>query len=353
MPMGKGFAITSDHELGAMVLAGYERYTKPYERVGTYPSAGLPRLKITAIANDAVATLLSLAYSTRPTEQSKTVLGLILGTGCNAAVPMKLQALGLTKWLPNHFDPRSTEVVVNTELTIRGAAGPLREMELITRWDKALDKDSPKPGFQPFEQMTAGSYLGEIVRLVVLEWYTNGLRFDKACLPAAFLERNGLTTTFLAQTVATVTEPQVLSSKLRNITGLEDSQHWMWTAELAAAVLEAERAVLRRSAALIGAAIMGLLLCSGDVVLEQSNTHGLENTRKLGSNSPAPQNLIVAYCGGLICLYPSYKEQIQEYLDALLVGLLPECSHIRIVLQEASEGGVVGAAVLSATTIEH
>ncbi|MCJ1477639.1 hypothetical protein MMC13_006312 [Lambiella insularis] len=354
MPMGKGFAIASDHNLGAMVLMGYERYTRPYKKNKMHTSSGLPKLKITAIANDAVATLVSLAYSTRRMQRSKTVLGLILGTGCNAAVSMKLQALGPVKWPPKHLDPHTTEVIVNTELTIQGAAGPLHELDLITRWDKTLDANGTNPGFQPFEQMTAGAYLGELTRLIIFDWCTKGLQFDGACLPVNLRQQNALTTTWLAQAVATAREPQSLTIALKSISGLEDSPHWTWTVELAAALLEAERIVLRRSAALIAAAIMGLLLCSGDVTLEHLTVDGPEVAEKLDSDTAVTagaQNLIVAYCGGLICLYPGYREQVQEFLDALIVGLFPKGSSIKVLLQEASEGGVIGAGVLSATTM--
>ncbi len=44
-----------------------------------------------------------------------------------------------------------------------------------TSYDKTIDEDSPKPGEQAYEKMSAGLYLGEIYRLVLLELHSKGL----------------------------------------------------------------------------------------------------------------------------------------------------------------------------------
>ncbi|KAK2803476.1 hypothetical protein FQN49_008873, partial [Arthroderma sp. PD_2] len=83
MPMGKGFAITSDLNLGKILLAGYDRHTRrPYG--SDEPSAkrrrrfALPKLKIAAITNDTVATLASLAYMVKSLPNSRVAMGLIV-----------------------------------------------------------------------------------------------------------------------------------------------------------------------------------------------------------------------------------------------------------------------------------
>ena len=87
MPMGKGFAITSNLNLGTMLLAGYERHTKEALNGRQEPLTKskkkfrLPRLKISAIANDTVATLASLAYTVKSIPNSRVAMGLIVGTG--------------------------------------------------------------------------------------------------------------------------------------------------------------------------------------------------------------------------------------------------------------------------------
>lgn len=39
----------------------------------------------------------------------------------------------------------------------------------LTKYDIIIDRDSPRPGQQAFEKMTAGLYLGEIFRLALLD----------------------------------------------------------------------------------------------------------------------------------------------------------------------------------------
>ena len=77
LPMGKGFAITSNLNLGEMLLAGYSRHCTPptqEEQPDQYPaSALLPRINVAAITNDTVATLISLAYVFKPSPTSRVV----------------------------------------------------------------------------------------------------------------------------------------------------------------------------------------------------------------------------------------------------------------------------------------
>ncbi len=42
-----------------------------------------------------------------------------------------------------------------------------------TPYDITIDKDSPRPGQQSFEKMIAGLYLGELIRLVLVDLHDN------------------------------------------------------------------------------------------------------------------------------------------------------------------------------------
>jgi len=127
-------------------------------------------IRITALLNDAVATLLSHAF-TRP----MTRMGLICGTGTNATCLCPTQYLSDEKY--HHEDgARAWEefVLVNTEWSMFGG-GELP----VTDYDRIVDQESPMPGFQPFEQMVSGRYIGEIVRLVCLDGFAkNAWSFD-------------------------------------------------------------------------------------------------------------------------------------------------------------------------------
>src|SRR5436190_901706 len=220
MPMGKGFAISSDLNLRSILLAGYERHTRrPY---GTEePSAkrrrlfALPRLKIAAITNDTVATLSSLAYLVKSLPNSRVAMGVIVGTGCNATIPMKLSDLHESK--AKHVssrNPDAVETVVNTEWTINGAAAPLQELNITTKWDVELDRACARPGFQPFEYMTGGRYIGELVRIILFDYLTNIKGLSRETLPPNLVQEYALTTTYISSVVAQTPSDRTLVDKL-------------------------------------------------------------------------------------------------------------------------------------------
>ncbi|KAL1969930.1 hypothetical protein VTN77DRAFT_7440 [Rasamsonia byssochlamydoides] len=105
MPTGKGFALTSALNLRQALLDGYERHTRRSdEDPDSMPAKRqkrccLPKLKIAVMTNDTVATLASLAYSIRSLPNTRVVMGLIVGAGCNAAVPMRIADLHESKTL--------------------------------------------------------------------------------------------------------------------------------------------------------------------------------------------------------------------------------------------------------------
>lgn len=114
-----------------------------------------------ALLNDSDACLLSQAYS-YPT----TRFGLILGTGLNMAAYMPVSSMSLPKFgeRPSGWFHTANHVIVNTEMSMFGT-GVLP----LTRWDKELNKNHSRPGFQPMEYMVSGMYLGEIARLAIVE----------------------------------------------------------------------------------------------------------------------------------------------------------------------------------------
>lgn len=114
-----------------------------------------------AIINDSAATLLSRAY-----RDDSTRLALILGTGTNAAIHLPISALARTKFgqRPRSWHEKAKHVVVNTELSMFG-----KGIFPTTRWDDCLNKTHMQPDYQPFEHLISGRYLGEIVRLILVE----------------------------------------------------------------------------------------------------------------------------------------------------------------------------------------
>jgi hexokinase len=390
--MGKGFAITSNLNLRNILLNGYEKHTRRPDDEDEPSSKrrklfALPKLKIQAITNDTVATLASLAYAVKSLPNSRVAMGIIVGTGCNATIPMKLSELHESKAKSvNAMEPSAVETVVNTEWTISGAAPPLRELNITTKWDEELDRACARPGFQPFEYMTGGRYIGELIRLILFDYLTNVAGLSKRILPANLIQEYALTTTYISDNVARARSDQDLAKELNQSLPTPESSDWRWDARTAGAFRKIARTVQGRSAGLIAAAVIGLLACCREIELkEDSNTNTPENAASPQSNgdTPAPdaaaapsllsnnvhghvvpvlqptsadwqsgpEELVVAYTGGIIQHYPQFKEMCQQYIDRLIMRTGPQRGGKSVFLREASDGGVIGAGVLAGMVV--
>ncbi|CDH53982.1 probable glucokinase [Lichtheimia corymbifera JMRC:FSU:9682] len=149
--MGKGFVLSDieGNDLATLFHQGFQR-------------KGL-NVIVTALVNDTIGALVAHAYS-----NPQARVGFIYGTGVNAAYPEKVSRmikLNVAEWRDT-----TTEMLVNTELDIFGSDG---EYLPRTRFDHALDASHAQPGFQPYEKMMSGAYLGELVRLVVVDLVTH------------------------------------------------------------------------------------------------------------------------------------------------------------------------------------
>ncbi|KAL5337723.1 hypothetical protein BJX70DRAFT_225591 [Aspergillus crustosus] len=391
MPMGKGFAITSDLNLRKILLSGYEKHTRRPDDEDEPSSKrrkvfALPKLKISAITNDAVATLASLAYAVKSLPNSRVAMGIIVGTGCNATIPMKLSALHEAKVKHvRRSNPHTSQIIVNTEWTISGVLPPLKELDIITKWDDILDAASARPGFQPFEYMTGGRYIGELIRIIFTDYLTEFTGVSAAALPANLTKGYALTTSYISDKVARARSDEELAAEL-NRSLPPPSDTWLWDATSAGVFRKVARTVQRRSAGIIAAAVVGLLACAGEIELrldspeasppesyaaspETDSYTGLSPHLKStglslnGSRGPivpiispsppppdwqsGPEELVVAYTGGIIQHYPNFKETCQQFIDRLIMRTGPQKSGKSVFLREASDGGVIGAGVLA------
>lgn len=387
MPTGKGFNIASDLDLGSTLLEGYERHTRA--AVGadsTSPRSKrrklgpLPRLRIAAITNDTIATLTSLAYCVKSLPNSRVVAGIIVGTGCNATIPMKFADLGPSKAASiKDSTPNATETVVNTEMTIAGACGPLKS--ITTKWDRELDAACARPGFQPLEYMTGGRYIGELIRIIFFDYMTKVHRpqIPQASLPAMVVHSYSFTTTFVSQVVARARSDTELAGELKRRIPPPESSNWAWTAHSAGALRKVAFLVQMRSAGLIAAATAGLLTTVGEITLHDpavmkarnndiggtssttsptlaSDQHTLVHRNGKDASQPFsgfnswqsdPEELVIAYTGGIIQHYPNFKEQCQRYIDRLVMRAGPQEGGKSVLLREARDGGIIGAGVLA------
>lgn len=349
--MGKGFAITSKLDLAKQLLMGYNCSSSP----------SLPRIKIVAICNDAVATLVSFVYQFRRDPRRKAAMGLIVGTGCNATIPLPLSRLHPDKRPPlkqpstrlSSLDPK---VTVNTEWTIKGASAPLHNLKFITHWDRVLDSLGEMPGFQPFEYMTAGRYLGELGRLIVLDYFTNHLSIPANSLPPKLLQRHGLSTSFLGNLGPhlSLTQSSIIEQLNTELPPDTTSDGFTWTSETADILLRIAKAVQVRAAGMTAAAIIGLLACASDLNFPPSppplknGTSPSTAKRKAATDSEIDE-LMVGYTGGCIQHFQDYLEDCQGFLDAVMQQEFGDLAVPRVVLMPCHDGGIIGAGILAGT----
>lgn len=114
---------------------------------------------------------------------------MIQGTGTNAACICQISSIK-KKEFPSDFPE---VMIVNTEWSIMGA-----EFLPLTQYDKLLDEQSDLPGFQTFEKMTSGMYLGELVRLVTVDYVKNFGLFGGE-LPRRLETKYSFKTTYMSE----------------------------------------------------------------------------------------------------------------------------------------------------------
>jgi hexokinase len=347
MAMGKGFATDANLDLAKQLRIGYEKKRQ----------ADLPGIEIVAICNDTSATLVSFAYQMKVVPRRKAAMALIVGTGCNATIPLALSKLhpkkrpAQLKVLDDSEALSDPKITVNTEWTINGAAPPLHELQFITDWDRTLDAECDNPGFQPFEFMTAGRYLGELGRIIAVEYFTKHLKIPKMSLPHKLQEQYALPTTFLGKLRHSLSQPSALTQLETELPASTGPDAWQWTTEAADALYHIAKAVQVRAAGMVAAATIGLLACADEI------RFSLDSTREAVNGEAAPMatlerdvdELLVGYTGGCIVHFQDYRDDCQAFLDAIMETEFGHSPVPRVVLEPCHDGGIIGAGILAGT----
>jgi hexokinase len=269
-----------------------------------------------SIVNDSSATLLSLAY-----EDPSTRFAVILGTGFNISVHLPVSALASSKYkgYPQSWLDEASHVLVNTELSMFG-----KDVFPRTRWDEQLNSAHMRPDFQPFEHMISGRYLGEIVRLIIVEAVrTTGLFSGE--MPDKLTEPYALDTGTLAE---------LESDETKNFTqaiATFQSRHPLSkppTYNDIHFVRQVAQLVSHRAAAYLAAGIHSLWAL-------RLKSEGL---------TPATAGRVAIGCNGsVIEKYPSFRELCQSHLDELTAA--SGAGEGSISLEIAVESAIFGAAV--------
>ncbi|XP_071439934.1 hexokinase-4-like [Hetaerina americana] len=177
IPLGFTFSFPMEqHSLDVGILVSWTKSFKCSNTVGrdavqmlkdAIHRRGDLNVEVQAVLNDTTGTLVQGAYL-----DSRTAIGLILGTGSNACYIEKAAKVG--HWEGDRHG--EVEVIIDTEWGAFGDNGVLDFMK--TEFDKEVDDNSLLARTFTFEKYISGKYLGEIVRLILVKLGKEGLLFN-------------------------------------------------------------------------------------------------------------------------------------------------------------------------------
>lgn len=269
-------------------------------------------VKISAIVNDTVGTLLSHAYS-----KPSTIAGLIFGTGTNGAYIEKLANIG--KWKGGNA--ACPEMIVNMEF---GSFDNERRILPVTHYDNKVDSESLNPHSQIFEKMVSGMYLGEITRNILMEMMDRELIFppdgaghNQHDRCKAMSQQWVFHTSFMSEIEADDGDLFKTKDILRRHFELDN-------------ISTTECRIIKRICELVGKRAAMLAAISIAAIVQHC-----EVSQKEGAD--------IGVDGSLYECYPSFEDHIYEGLEILL----PEFPNVRktVRLGLAKDGSGVGAAL--------
>lgn len=300
-------------------------------------------VRIESIINDSASTLLANAYI-----NSSTRLAVILGTGVNAAVHLPIRALHQSKFgsRPMPRKSEATHVLVNTEISMVG-----KSILPSTRWDEALNTSHQLPNYQPLEYLIAGGYMGEIVRLILVE-ATAAAGLFGGLLPPSLANRYSLDTRTLAA-IERDSSPSLAISLALFAELYPSSSSRPATYTDMSFIRRVIRSVSRRSSAYFAASLHALccLLHNAD---EPSSSSDPDTTTT--SSSGHDQHVSIGCDGSVINKYPGYMARSQEILDNVIaMDETPRGNNkmTRVILEKTQDRAVLGAGVAGAMASVH
>ncbi|CAN3362617.1 hexokinase-2 [Diutina catenulata] len=318
LPLGFTFSYpATQHSVNAGIL---QRWTKGWDIDGVEGHDVVPMLnkemaarnipvEVVALINDTTGTMVASAYT-----DPETKMGLIYGTGCNGAY---YEVCGdipkLEGKLPADLKP-DTPMAINCEY---GAFDNEHAVLPRTRIDKQIDADSPRPGQQAFEKMISGYYLGEVLRLILLELHGEGHLFAD-------------------QDVAQLQKPFVMDASYPSRIEEDPYEHLAETEKLlqglGLSTSLPERQAIRRLSQLIGIRSARLSVCG---IAAACTKRGYKSGH-------------CAADGSLYNKYPRFAERAARGLRDIFEWADDIEDPITIV--HAQDGSGVGAAVIAALT---
>ncbi|GAV28882.1 hypothetical protein PMKS-002360 [Pichia membranifaciens] len=179
LPLGFTFSYPASQD--AINEGVLQRWTKGFDIDGVEGENVVPLLQdainvrntpveVVSLINDTTGTLVASKYC-----DPETIMGLIFGTGCNGAYYDVCKDIPkLEGRLPDDLLKENSPMAINCEY---GAFDNEWAVLPRTKYDIQIDQESPRPGQQYYEKMIAGYYLGEVLRLILLDYYSQDLIF--------------------------------------------------------------------------------------------------------------------------------------------------------------------------------
>jgi len=255
-----------------------------------------------------------------------TRLAVIFGTGLNAAIHLPITSLNKSKLgsriLPENGE--TTHVLVNTELSMFG-----KSIFSTTRWDDLLNRNHILPDYQPLEYLISGGYMGEIVRLILIEATESAGLFGGELPPS-------LRTPYVLDTRTLAAIELDTSPSLTNSRFLLQDRHP--SANLPTYfdldfIRRTIQAVSCRSSAYFTAGVHAL----------SSLLNDLENHDSLQNQLDLLDHVSIGCDGSVINKYPGFMATSQEIIDKLVE--MDTNGMKRVVLEKTVDSAVLGAGV--------
>lgn len=282
-------------------------------------------VSVVALANDTVGTLLSRAYSNDPKKSgANTVIGCIFGTGTNGAYYEKVS--NIPKLASSALPKDMQGMVVNTEW---GSFDNSLDILPRTKFDEIVDSETSNKGYHLFEKRISGMFLGELLRVALMELFEKKLVFQDL-----YKERGGTLPHRL-------TEPFLLSSEVLSYLQIDDSTDLRMSSlilenHLRLPTTYGERVAIQRLTQAISnrAACLSAIPLAAIVMRVKDQYANDQNDFEVGCD------------GSVVEFYPGFQERILsalEYIDPL------KGTNKKVHLRIAKDGSGVGAALCAST----
>ncbi|NXV43473.1 HXK3 protein, partial [Uria aalge] len=258
-------------------------------------------LKVVAVVNDTVGTMMSCGY-----DDPKCEIGLIVGTGTNACYMEETQNVGTV-------EGEQGRMCINMEWGAFGDNGCLDH--IFTDFDRLVDEKTINAGKQRFEKLISGMYLGEIVRYILLALVEKQVLFRGK--PCPRLQTRDIFKTKFLSTIEidglALQQVQAILQDLELDASFEDS----------VLVREVCQTVSLRAAQLCAAGLAA-------VVEKMRENRGLSQLA-----------VTVGVDGTLYKMHPCFSQHLQK----MLRELAPNCT---VTFLQSEDGSGKGAALVAA-----